>query len=138
MCRDRVVDRGGGGGRGRLALIKFHARPHARVGCVCVCARAWEGNWNWNWNWVWDWGLGIDTLQFDLHLCLLLLPRKVFAIQLKREIERERDLTQATTPHLLLPPGGINAASRRVAGDVSIIGIAYAHNGSTNTRALVV
>lgn len=120
-----------------LLWLNFTHDRTARVGCLCVyvCVRAWEGNWNWNWIRVWESRFEY-ALQFDLHLSS---SRKVFAIQLKR------DYPNPSTPAHLPPIRSLyvclspwQASTRRVTGDVSIIGVAYAHNGSTNTRALVV
>lgn len=108
----------------------------ARVGCVCacvcvcVCALGKEI------------GIGIgfgfgnrDSNPRCSSICICLLRAKCLPFS-SRETTPQPLTSHPPPRHVCLSPW--QASTRRVAGDVSIIGVAYAHNGSTNTRALVV
>lgn len=120
-----------------LLWLNFTHDRTARVGCVCVCVCARLGR---KLELELDSGLGIE-----IRIRAAVRFAFVFFAQSVCHSAQERQHPIPSTPLLTthLPPRHVclspwQASTRRVAGDVSIIGVAYAHNGSTNTRALVV
>lgn len=134
-----LVGKGMGKGKGKgiaLLWLNFTHDRTARVGCVCasVCARLGR-------KLELDSGLGIEIrIRAAVRFAFVFFAQSV--CRSAQEIQHPLPHpAQQPPPHLIplhvcLSPW--QASTRRVAGDVSIIGVAYAHNGSTNTRALVV